>query len=448
MRNMALAGFTSEPLAEVLSPKDLDAKLLATQKACDTLNSVWREQARMRVKPALEECNKRYFQRLAGSLRFVDQKIPASEQSAGSSSVDPKPRYFNVPAEIQDNVTMEELAALKQLGVSGKAIETFRRVILDGDVTGISPAQHAILRYIHTRSLEKHTHPDFGVSDSFTLQLHLDSRMLPTGQAAEAHTLPSDARIIERLRFSGKAFIDRATLLCTRIDEYKSRIDLAYNHLDTLKQAIVDELGLQAGDAITKAMKRTGGLGGAAVREFFATFGQIQDLKAARRELYRKIAKFKKNWFGFLSNIEVSLARKYQAAVVREDLTVEAIEKASPAYKGRAFNKLLNNGSKGQYQNRAADKLQWNGVPEMAIPSWYTSRACLTHAVIVEKRYRKGEQIYLPCCGLHDHADAHAADTIASYLFLRPIRKPPDGLSRLTSATALVRDNHTLLALP
>ncbi|MHB1512748.1 MAG: hypothetical protein ACYCTF_07065 [Acidiferrobacter sp.] len=52
------------------------------------------------------------------------------------------------------------------------------------------------------------------------------------------------------------------------------------------------------------------------------------------------------------------------------------------------------------------------------VPSWYTSRACLPHAVIVDRAHRKGETLFLPCCGVHDHADEHAADTITCYPFL------------------------------
>src|ERR1039457_2231952 len=97
---------------------------------------------------------------------------------------------------------------------------------------------------------------------------------------------------------------------------------------------------------------------GEKVREFFATFGLINDLKQARRAIYRKIVALKKNWFGFLSNIETQLALKYRAAIVRENLTVLTAEVDSPEYKGRTFNKMLNNGSKGQYQNRASDKFE------------------------------------------------------------------------------------------
>ena len=94
------------------------------------------------------------------------------------------------------------------------------------------------------------------------------------------------------------------------------------------------------------------------------------------------------------------------------------VEKDDPEYKGRTFNKMINNGSKGQYQRRASQAFRWNGVPEVVIPSWYTSRSCLPHSVIIEKKHRKGESLFLPCCGVKDHADEHAADTIACYPFL------------------------------
>jgi transposase len=124
-----------------------------------------------------------------------------------------------------------------------------------------------------------------------------------------------------------------------------------------------------------------------------------------------------------VSNIELALAKKYNAVAVREHLTVEAIEKEAPEYKGPAFNKMLNNGSKGQYQNGTTDKFQWNGIPEIEVPSWYTSRSCLTHSQVLDKKHRQGEKIYVPCCDKHEHADEHAADTIGGLLFLRPIKE-------------------------
>jgi hypothetical protein len=551
MRDMVTQTFIQEPLGEYVGGKELDGKLLVIQKseASCAINSVWREQARMRVKPALDACYARYYQRLSGSLFYVDQKIPEKEKHED----EPLRIFFNIPESVQNTITPEEIAGIKAIAESGKSVAVFRSLILNNDTQGFSEAQITVLRFIHTRTQEKHRPPEFGIKENFTLQLHLDARMLSSKQKlaaadiqggiaylledrdnrqyhrfldisgvaprsprlrvpvvlaskmakrvadtvkdgaalileisestigtrlvvakaptepeaqpgtvrafvgrdfgyvntgsfsvavadhdvdisamqavlaelqdkvavqtyVESHALPGDVRIVDRVRYSGRAFLKRIADLTKRIDAYKSRIDKTYALLDAVKAEIVSGLKLEADDLITPEMKA--GPMGDRVREFFRIFGLIQDLKQERRKLYRQIAALKKNWFGFLANAEVELARKHHAAIVREDLTVEAIEKDDPEYKGRTFNKMINNGSKGQYQRRASQTFRWNGVPEVVIPSWYTSRSCLPHSVIIEKKHRKGESIFLPCCGVKDHADEHAADTIACYPFL------------------------------
>ena len=551
MRDMVTQTFIREPLGEYVGGKELDEKLLVIQKskASCTINSVWREQARMRVKPALDACYARYYQRLSGSLRFVDQKIPEKEKR----EEDPQRIFFNIPESVQNTITQEEIAGLQAVAESGKSVAVFRGLILNGDTQGFSEAQIAVLRFIHERTQEKHRPPEFGVKENFTLQLHLDARMLSTKQKlaaadlqggiswlledrgnrhyhhfldiagmaprsarlripvvlarkmakrvadtvkdgaalileisertigarlvvakpptepeaqpgmvrafvgrdfgyvntgsfsvavadhdvdiaamraelaalqdkitvqeyVESHALPGDVRIVERVRYSGRAFLKSISALTARIDAYKSRIDKTYQLLDAVKAEIVSGLKLGADDLITPEMK-AGPLGDR-VRAFLQTFGLIQDLKKERRKLYGRITAIKKNWFGFLANTELELARKHRAAIVREDLTVEAMEKDDPEYKGRTFNKMINNGSKGQYQRRASQTFRWNGVPEVVTPSWYTSRSCLPHSVIIEKKHRRGETIFMPCCGVNDHADEHAADTIACYPFL------------------------------
>jgi hypothetical protein len=563
MRNMASACFTQEPLAGTLASNDLNQRLLEVQRAKAGLNSVWRESARLRVKPALEEADDRYFRKLVGRLRHVDQEIIYHE-SRGD-----RPCFINIPQEIETAVTATEIEGLKQLASSGKAVAAFRAVALEGSRSGLTGNQVAILLHIHACVQKGHRPPEFGAKDEFFLQLHIDSRMLPTGQSTEAmalrtgvsflleddqnkrycrfldisgaeprseriripltltpeiakrlettetgwaslileissrsvgvrlvagkpkpeqptvaerfvgrdfgytnticlsvleapaavnleeirsslevldtkeqsqkhlegHRLPEGTIVLERHRFSGRPFMERIKVLCEGIDGYKSRIDLDYNTLDALKAELVKELGLEPGDMILPENKKAS----AKVCAFFQLLGRINDLKAARRVCYRKVASIKKCWFGYLSTQEVELAKKHGAAVVREDLTVEAIEKDSPSYKGRAFNKMLNNGSKGKYQRRAASKLLWNGIPEVVAPSWYTSRVCLKHSVIVAKQHRKGESIYLPCCGHHDHADEHAADTIAGLAFLVPKINgvPPSGPVCDTSTPAI-----------
>ena len=551
MRDMVAQTFIREPLGEYVGGKELDEKLLTVQKtkAYDTINSVWREQARMRVKPALDACYAKYYRRLSGSLFYVDQKIPEKEKR----EEEPLRMYFHIPESVQNTITQEEMAGLKAIAESGNSIAVFRGLILNGDPQGFSDAQIAVLRFIHARTREKHRPPEFGAKENFTLQLHLDARMLSSKQKlaaaelhggiswlledldnrqyhhfldisglaprsprlrvpvvlarkvakritdtvkdgaalileiseitvgarlvaakppakpeaqhgtvrafvgrdfgyvntasfsvavaghdvdiaamqaelaelkdraavlayVESHALPGDVRIVARVRYSGRAFLKSISEWTARIDAYKSRIDKTYASLDAVKAEIVSGLKLEQDDLITPEMK-SGPIGNR-VREFFRVFGLIQDLKKERRKIYRKISALKKNWFGFLANAETELAKKYNAAIVREDLTVEAIEKDDPEYKGRTFNKMINNGSKGQYQRRASQTFRWNGVPEVVIPSWYTSRSCLPHSVIIEKKHRKGESIFLPCCGVKDHADEHAADTIACYPFL------------------------------
>lgn len=550
MGEMSKVGFIKEPLLENINSKELDAKLLIIQKSFEGLNSVWREQARMRVKPALEEANKRYFARLCGSLRFVDQLI-AQNQSSDASHAPVTRRYYHVPESVQDTITQSELDALKAIAEQGEAVALFRDVVVFGQTAAMSAAQVSVLLDIHERVLKNHTLPEFGSKEDFTLQLHIDARMVPVSQKAEAVELrkgvsflladdrntlyhrfldisgvnaregrirlplvlsrkvaeriqntsdqwaslileisensygvrlvagkPQDvipesvkafvgrdfgyantvslsvvmfeesidlaqvhadlksldskesvqkllekceirfeASIVERIRFEGRSFLKSINALCVRIDHFKSRIDFSYNELDLLRKAIIKDLRLDEGQCITPEVKRDH----QSVRPFFALLGKVQDLKKARRQLYRKITAIKKAWFGFLSNVEITLAKKYSAAIVREDLTVQAVEKDAPDYKGRVFNKMINNGSKGQYQSKATDKFQWNGIPEIVVPSWYTSRACLKHSRIVDKKHRKGERIYLPCCGQHHHADEHASDTIATYPLLKPL---------------------------
>lgn len=546
MRRMAVAGFSPEPLDENRRGKSLDAVLLTLQKdpaLAKTLNSVWREQARMRVKPALEEANARYFRYLSGCLRHLDQEIPPEQREGDSTR-----RWYHIPESVQDTVTPEEIADLKRVGEAGDAIGLFRQ--WRAGFAAVSPHQAEILADIHRRAQARHTCPNFGAGADFTLQLHVDLRMLPSsdptpglalredaarllcdpgnrlyhrfidlagvaprerrirvplavtpklakrldGAASDwaalivelsaehigvrlvggqpppeapseartfvgrdfgyantvslsvaraaqpvglealreqlaaldsaeaaaafltARAVPPSVEILERVRFEGRAFLARVNTLCERIDATKSRIDLAYNQLFALKGALVSDLGLAPDAQITPALKRRD----PRAREFFRLLGQIKDLKRARRRHYAKIKAIKQAWFGFLANTELRLAQRHQAVVVRERLSVVAIETEAPDYKGRTFNKMLNNGARGQYQRRATQTLSWNGVPELVVPSWYTSRACLRHSEIVDAKHRRGETIFLPCCNAHDHADEHAADTLASYPFLVP----------------------------
>lgn len=98
---------------------------------------------------------------------------------------------------------------------------------------------------------------------------------------------------------------------------------------------------------------------------------------------------------------------------------MKAIEVNDPKYKGRLFNKMLNNGAQGQYRRQASEKFLWYGVPELALPSFFTSQVCTIHALI-DETVRQGEHFQCPKCPTPRHADEHAADTIGLYLLLKP----------------------------
>ena len=647
MRRMAQTTFVHEPLDPAFAGKlygqMLEQRLVAMQQGEAGLNACWAEQARMRVAPAMEHSNKHYLAQLAGRLRFCGQKIPvapapdhqhSNKKQSKKKAVNrlalpalvgpPKPvlKYFHVPLALQSRVTDQELQDLQGMTEAGGALAVFRRVILEGDTAGLSQAQAGVVRHIHGAAQTGHRCPDFGAKDRFTLQLHLDYRMLPTvkrqaprpvklakalklfdilsptqpptptpvparealldvpseakmlrsgetwlledegnrcyrrflsisgvqaggpripipvvlsrsmarrmagteanwasliveltsdgrlgfcahagfavgvrlvvakkpvlaaidlsqvtvtlgrdfgyantvclsvvrsGQPVdltleatgairaqsqedakaffEGHVCQPDVQTLHQARFSGQRFLSRINQHCARIDALTSRISLAYQAFDALRARTLVALGLSPDAGQTwqdvqilpehKKSREPGA--GALARAFFEQLGQIGDLKKARRNGYKKIAACKKNWFGYLTSIEVKLAQTYGAVIVREDLTVEAIEKESPQYKGRLFNKMINRGSKGQYQKMGSQKFQWNGIPETIIGSWYTSRACTVHARIAQKKSRQGEQLHLPCCGGQVHADEHASQTIARYHFLRPIDKSACG---------------------
>jgi hypothetical protein len=571
MKQMASECFFQEPLDSAFAAFPLEKRLVHLQQSHPTLNQVWAEQARMRVKPALDEAHKRYFKRLVGGLRFVDSEIDDAVLPEGF--VGPLPlrrRYFNVPVEIQDQMTEGEFKQLKAWGESQQALTLLQQVIVHGDYQDLTPHQIAILRDIHARAQARHRPPHFAAGSDFTLQLTLDYRMLPSvkrkdqpdapsealrlrsGEAyllkddsnrlyrrfiaiagikprdpriaipvlltrslshrlastrqdyaaltlelgrdalhplqvgmrlvcgkpkpelspslnavshavgrdygyknticlsviesdrpidLESHipalaikakedakailentVMPGHVRVLERRQFSGANFLQRINVYCEKIEAYTSRIDRAYNELSVIKGRIFNRLHLSDGEFIDKAHGQTQARN--EVMQFLNKFDQIHSLKKERRRCYKKIAAIKKNWFGFLSNQEVNLAKANNAVIVREHLTVEALEKDQPEYKGRRFNKMINHGAKGQYQNQASDKLTWNGIPELVIGSWYTSLFCSQHGQIVSKSHRQGDKIYLPCCDKHDHADLHASETIALMPFLVPKSYP------------------------
>jgi hypothetical protein len=78
---------------------------------------------------------------------------------------------------------------------------------------------------------------------------------------------------------------------------------------------------------------------------------------------------------------------------------------------------MLNNGARGLYEAIASAKLAWLGIPEVRIPSPYTSLADLLASSVSEPR-RSGEK-FVDARGKAWHADEHAGLAIAAWLLLR-----------------------------
>lgn len=223
-----------------------------------------------------------------------------------------------------------------------------------------------------------------------------------------------DIEVVTQQCYSGRNFLKAIHEHCAYLDRLSSQIDRLYNKINALKLLLVNAFainpeeriprkGLAFPDAFVKSLHQ----------RFFQLLDKVTHLKAKRRQRYRRIAGLKKSWFGYLTNQEVALAKEHNAAMIREDLTVMAVEKTAPDYKGRRFNKMINNGSKGQYIRRASDKLLWNGIPELAMPTPYTSQACLYHQQLGK---RQGERFTCPRCEESRHSDLNAAMNIAGML--------------------------------
>ena len=280
---------------------------------------------------------------------------------------------------------------------------------------------------------------DFGQRNTITLSLLKLEQALDVEQVKQLQAMGQEAakkwltentfsdqlKVSCRWRHSGQAFLKRIQEHATRIDALRSRIDLAYPELEQEKRALSAELGLTASaeglPQIDVTMAPRGHASFERVQAFFRKLSHLKNLKRARRDVYRRIDALKKNWFGYLANLEAQVARESRAAVVVENLTYTAVEKESPAYKGRTFNRVMNHASRGRYARQAQAKHDWNGVPVIALPSWYTSTTCFRHG-LVNASFRKTDQFRCSACqalGIPgEHADEHAADTLAVYMLL------------------------------
>ena len=113
------------------------------------------------------------------------------------------------------------------------------------------------------------------------------------------------------------------------------------------------------------------------------------------------------------------LAQKYDAMVVSEKLDYVTIPIDDVGYKGRTFNRMINNGARSQYTSRADDKLVWKGHPQIKIPSFFTSSTDWRHG-LVDKAQRRGPLFKSAADGKTWDADMHGAEMIGRWLDLKP----------------------------
>lgn len=247
-----------------------------------------------------------------------------------------------------------------------------------------------------------------------------------TKEYLESHVSDeADIEILEQWQISGKNFLELIATHAARVDTLRSEIDLNYSRLHRIRKEINAIAGLDPEALVPEAPAP---LSVSALQKarylrmhirFFRLLKGIHKLKAKRRDVYRKVAAVKKNWLGFVSNVKAKLAEKYNAAVVSEDLTILAIPKDNPNYKGRTFNKMINNGAKGQYIRRSEDKLKWRGIAHIKVPSFYSSTTDWRNAT-VDRAQRVSSGVFRARDGKEWDADLHASEMLARWLFLKP----------------------------
>ena len=250
-----------------------------------------------------------------------------------------------------------------------------------------------------------------------------------TRKYLETHVSSDDVEVLETRQLCGKNFLDLIKSHSERIDTQRSEIDRQYNRLGRIRREINVIIGQAEDTIVPEEPEIPEGVSETEKKRyqdmhsrFFRLLSGIKKTKQKRRDLYRKIDAIKKNWLGYVSNVKIALAEKYGAVVASEDLSILAIEKNDPDYKGRTFNKMLNNGARGQYNRRSVDKMKWRGIAHIKLPSYYTSSTDWRTAH-VDKAQRSG-RTFTALDGSRWDADLHAGEMLARWLFLKPKGRP------------------------
>ena len=234
------------------------------------------------------------------------------------------------------------------------------------------------------------------------------------------HVSGDEVELLELVQFDGRDFLDRIAAQAKKVDAIRSEIDRLYNRLGRIRA----EINKVASVAITDLVPEDPAIPHhprymAMHGRFFRLLAAVGRLKEKRRAVYRAVAGLKTSWFGHVAQRKADIAEKYGAALVSEDFDIVALETDDPAYKGRTFNKMINNGSKGQYSLRSENVLKWRGIASVKVPSFYTSSTDWRTGT-VDKAQRRADVFKAASDGRRWDADLHAAEMIGRYLFLRP----------------------------
>jgi hypothetical protein len=319
------------------------------------------------------------------------------------------------PASVEVRVTLKRARATpdvaKRRKFSANTLEQLaaavnaRTHLLGRDVGMANTLAHALVRRDAEVSVERlmsATSLDKATSRAF-LESH-------------AH---DESNVVRSWHWSGRGFLVAVNARAKDIDALRKRIDLGYKHLGELRRCLCKPLNLvEPEDLVPEDTNHPDPLVRHLASKFHRLLSRLRQLKAARIGIYRRVDAIKTCWFGFVTNDEVGVAVENDAAVVREDATFEAIQVDDPKYKGRTFNKLLNNGSRGRIASMASAKLAWAGVPEVVVPSYHTSSYDYRHSV-VDRGMRRGER-FKALDGKVWHSDEHACETVAQWLLLQP----------------------------
>jgi hypothetical protein len=250
-----------------------------------------------------------------------------------------------------------------------------------------------------------------------------DERKVTKTQAKaylENHVSTDDVEVLETVQFDGRDFLARVKTHAAKVDRLRSEIDRLYNRLDRIRIEINVVARAEPSALVPEAVAMPDHPRYLAMHaRFFRLLRAIDCLKEARRAVYRTVAGLKKSWLGYVAQRKADLAAKHGAVVVTEDLDILAVPTDDLAYKGRTFNKMINNGSKGQYILRSKNTLTWRGIRSVKIPSFYTSTTDWRNGK-VDRDQRRGAIFRASFDERVWDADLHAAEMIGRYLFLKP----------------------------